>query len=257
MSYSPQYPRAFIALQITFARKIAEILEQPLTAVLIDYTLLRQIFYLRVSHKLANPLWDEFLHGLDTHDDPVEWAYQFHLRRANASPEQSSHQPQHFGCFSYAYPWHATPCLYLHFESRDRSGFGALSKRRMAARKAELADLFHHAKTSHPDAKTVRSNSWLYNIEAYCRLFPPDFLATAKPISHEPGFWTTWGQFIHRQGQLNELMAKQFLECLREQTTVEGCLRCFPYPRLTLVSPIQHFYEFYGVKARPNIRNKE
>lgn len=242
-----QYPKEFVALQVKFAYKIAEISNQPLADVLMDYTLLRQIFCLRVSRTIPNPLWDEFIHGLLKHPDPSEWAYQFHLRRMSELPEPRLREHDDFGCFSYNYPWREPRLLRLHFMNRDTSGQGALSRTRMRIRKTELTEMFRHIKVNHSDAKKVRGCSWLYNIEAYCRLFPPDYIKTARPVEHDLGFWTSWGQFIHRNGQLRESAAVQFSECLREQTTVDGCLGCFPYQRLNPICNIEVFYDFYGV----------
>ena len=157
----------------------------------------------------------------------------------------ASDERQFFGCFSYVYPWRNTHKLRLHFENRDTSEYGALSKDRMSIRKSELSAMFRHIQANHPDVETVRGGSWLYNIPAYLRLFPPDYIKTAKPVGYETSFWALWGQFVARKGSIRQPTAAQFLECLNKQKTVDGCLQCFPYQVLRPECSIETFYDFF------------
>ena len=68
-----QYAKEFLVLQVRFAQKIAEVSNQALADALIDYTILRTLFNLRVSHDIPNPLWDEFIDGFCTSDNPEDW----------------------------------------------------------------------------------------------------------------------------------------------------------------------------------------
>lgn len=117
----------------------------------------------------------------------------------------------------------------------------------MHVRIAELTDMFRHIKAHLPEVETVVGGSWLYNIDAYRRLFPTRFLETARTQPSEPGFWATWGQFLRGNGQLDEEKAESFLNCLEQQTTLDGCLCCFPLAILRLESPISVFYKYYGI----------
>ena len=241
-----QYAKDFLVLQVRFAQKIAEVSNQTLADVLIDYTILRTLFNLRVSHDISNPLWDTFIEGLCTSDIPEEWTYDFYLQRM-AVESAPSDERQFFGCFSYVYPWRNTRKLRLHFENRETRNHGALSKAGMALRKSELSAMFRHIQAKHPDVETVRGGSWLYNIPAYLRLFPPDYVKTAKPVGYETEFWALWGQFIARNGSVRQPAAAQFLDCLSKQKTVEGCLQCFPYQVLRPECSIETFYNFYSL----------
>lgn len=243
-----QYAQEFLTLQIRFAQKIAEVSHQALADVLIDYTMLRNLFNLRVSHDIPNPLWDEFIKGLGTSGNLEDWTYDFYLQRT-AVEQDLSDERQFFGCFSYVYPWRNTKKLRLHFENRETSEHGALSKARMTLRKSELSEIFRYIQANHPDVETVRGGSWLYNIPAYIRLFPSDYIKTAIPIGHEheTGFWALWGQFIGRNGSIRQPAATQFLECLSKQKTVEDCLQCFPFQVLRPECPIEKFYTFYNL----------
>lgn len=241
-----QYAKEFLTLQIKFAQKIAEVSNQALEDVLIDYTMLRNLFNLRVSHDISNPLWNAFVEGLCTSDNLEDWTYNFYLQRTAVEPDPSDER-QFFGCFSYVYPWRNTKKLRLHFENRETSEYGALSKARMTLRKSELSAMFQYIQVKHPDVETVRGGSWLYNIPAYMRLFPPDYVRTAKPVGYETDFWALWGQFIARKGSIRQPTTSQFLECLDEQKTIEDCLQCFPYQVLRPECSIEIFYKFYNL----------
>ena len=241
-----QYAKEFLILQVRFAQKIAEVSDQALENVLMDHTMLRNLFNLRVSHDISNPLWDEFIEGLCASDNPEDWTYNFYLQRMTVKSDISDER-RFFGCFSYVYPWRNTQKLRLHFENRETSEHGALSKERMALRKSELLAMFQYIQANHPDVETVRGGSWLYNIPAYVRLFPPDFVKTAKPVGYETTFWALWGQFVARKGSIRQPVAAQFLECLDKQRTIEACLQCFPYQVLRPECSIEKFYSFYNL----------
>ena len=239
-----QYAKEFLTLQVKFAQKIVEVSNQALADVLIDYTILRTLFDLRVSHDTPNPLWNEFIQGFCISDNPEDWTYKFYRQRMTVNPDVSDDR-RFFGCFSYVYPWRGTEKLRLHFENRETSDHGTLSKERMAIRKSELSVMFRYIQANHPDVETVRGGSWLYNIPAYLRLFPPDYVKTAKPVGYETTFWALWGQFVARHGSVRQPAAAQFLVCLKAQKTVEGCLQCFPYQVLRPECSIEIFYDFY------------
>ena len=56
----------------------------------------------------------------------------------------------------------------------------------MPIRKSELLEMFRHIQANHPDVETVRGGSWLYNIPAYLRLFPPNYVKTANQWAMKP-----------------------------------------------------------------------
>ncbi len=241
-----QYAKEFLILQVRFAQKIAEVSNQALKDVMIDYTMLRNLFNLRVSHDIPNPLWDEFIEGFCGSDNPEDWTYNFYLQQMTVKPDPSDER-KFFGCFSYVYPWRGTRKLRLHFENRETSAHGALSKARMICRKSELSAMFEYIQANHSDVETVRGGSWLYNIHAYLRLFPLDYVKTAASVGYETQFWALWGQFVARGGSIRQPAAAQFLECLKTQKTVVSCLQCFPYQVLRPECSIETFYDFYNL----------
>jgi hypothetical protein len=89
--------------------------------------------------------------------------------------------------------------------------------------------------------------SWLYHLEAYRRLFPPSYLATAHVIDPRFRHMPLWGQFLDRHGEVKEHMTRQFLERLERQSRVDGLAHCFPFQVLSVNASVLEFYDFYGI----------
>ena len=81
----------------------------------------------------------------------------------------------------------------------------------------------------------------------YRKLFPPAFLAIAKPGKQDYPGMTLWGQFVDRDGQVRQPQAVRFIECLERQITLEGLLGCFPLSLLYLEAPVEVFSPYYGI----------
>jgi hypothetical protein len=150
-----------------------------------------------------------------------------------------------FGCFSYARL--TDDRIRLHFQNAETDETSPLSIGRRDRRLAELAALFTHIKATRGSAARVVGASWLYNIEAYRRLFPAAYLSTAHPIARRFRHMPLWGQFVNRHGEIKVDLAREFRERLRRQTALDGLEQCFPYQVLSLEAAAGDFYEFYGV----------
>lgn len=111
----------------------------------------------------------------------------------------------------------------------------------------ELRALFEHAKRTEPQPLWVVGASWLYNLDAYRRLFPEPYLATAHPFPGRFQHMPLWGQFVDRHGDVRTDMARQFRERLEQQSTLDRLDRCFPLPVLRLEAPVEEFCDFYDV----------
>jgi len=100
----------------------------------------------------------------------------------------------------------------LHFSHQDRFGLGPLSSERIAVRLAELRAKFDHIHETLPEAQQVRGGSWLYNREAYTRLFPPSFGASAEVDQPHCQFRGLWGQLLRYNLASNEVLVETILE---------------------------------------------
>ncbi len=99
----------------------------------------------------------------------------------------------------------------------------------------------------HPDAIAVHGSSWLYNLEAYRRLFPMEFGLSVRTDTPHLIARSLWGQFLRFDGRLNEERAVVFLERLNRLEDEHQHAQCFPHQILLTQAPIDLFYDFYGV----------
>lgn len=237
------YSKEFITLQVQFATRLVEITNKSWGDVLAEHTVFRQLLNVSISREdHSDPQWQKFVSGFKTQSDTAAWAYEFYQK--HPAPAHESTQPR-FGCFTFAYPFRGTPVVRLHFENLTTQP--VLNRASMEIRKSELRDLFSYVRQHHPEAERVRGGSWLYHLDAYRRLFPEAFLESAERVGYETGFFALWGQFLRADGSVRDERTTRFLLCLKQQTTLDGCLSCFPYEVLRPECSIDIFYSFYNV----------
>lgn len=239
------YPPGFFHLQLTCARKITRLTQRPYQDTVLNMTALYRILGLDWSLDPQNSVWKDYLKGLHQIDIDADanWSYQCYLKRADQIP---SYDNQHWGCFGYEY-WSERRLIHLHFWNLDESGYGPLSHQRKEARLTDLRSMFTHIKQMHPDAIAVHGSSWLYNLEAYRRLFPIQFGLSARTDTPHLTARSLWGQFLRYDGKLNEERSEVFLDRLNRLGEEHEYAQCFPFQVLLTQAPIDLFYTFYGV----------
>jgi len=210
---------------------------------LLGYTNFYIRFGLGRDFDRAHPRWQEYLAGLRDADDGRDWTYRFYMKQPHglASPPVIAT----LGCFSYSRL--RDDRIRLHFENAQTDECSSLGSSRRSQRLADLTALFAHVKRAERGSPSVVGASWLYNLEAYRRLFPKAYLATARVLHDRFRHMPLWGQFANRHGEVKEEMARQLLDRLGRQSSLEGLDRCFPLQVLTVEAPVQEFYAFYGV----------
>jgi hypothetical protein len=236
------YAKAFFDLQLQFAETIAALSGLPLARVLLEYTNLYIRFGLGRAFDSSHPTWREYVAGLDT-NDRGEWTYRFYLTRSEGDGAPTVVAT--FGCFSYSRL--NGDRIRLHFQNAETDGHAPLGSKRLDGRLAELAALFGHVKRTLRPPLQVVGASWLYNLEAYRRLFPVSYLASARVISGRFQHMPLWGQFLDRHGEIKESARRQFLERLERQASTDGLDECFPLQVLAVQASGRDFYELYGV----------
>ena len=237
------YPKEFFDISLYFAKKVADISWQSFATALLHYTNLYIRFGLGRDFNSAHPIWQEYLTGLYQADDQGEWTYHFYLQQPVACPSISFDWP--FGCFSYTIL--DSNRVRLHFHNNESAEHSPLSRNRMEQRIAELTAMFAHLKGKLGSSAVIIGASWLYNLQAYRRMFPPAYLATAEASENDFAYLPLWGQFIDHRGQIKERLIQEFLERLGRQQQLEGISQCFPFQVLHLESTIREFCAFYGV----------
>ncbi len=237
------YAKAFFDLQLQFADKVTALSGLPLARALLEYTNLYARFGLGRDFDPAHPTWREYLAGLQDTNDIREWTYRFY----SARPEALAAPPTvaTFGCFSYAQL--SGDRIRLHFQNAETDGHSPLAIDRLGQRLADLAALFKRVKRTVRQPLQVVGASWLYNLDAYRRLFPVSYLATAHVIGHRFQRMPLWGQFLDRHGQIKESLTRYFLERLERQSSLDSLDQCFPFQVLSVKASVLEFYDFYGI----------
>jgi hypothetical protein len=237
------YAKSFFNLQLQFAQRVAALSGLSLTQVLLENTNLYARFGLGRDFDPAHPTWQEYLAGRKDTNDTLEWTYRFYRARPEATVAPGVVAT--CGCFSYA-PLSGDR-IRLHFVNAETDGHSPLALDRLGHRRADLAALFEHVKRTLPAAPRVVGASWLYNLDAYRRLFPPAYLATAHAIARRFQHMPLWGQFLDRRGEIKGRMTRQFLERLDRQSSLDILDQCFPFQVLALEAPAPDFYAFYKI----------
>lgn len=242
---SSVYSKPFFELQLALARKIADLLQQPLEQAVLQRTAFYRILGLDWSLDPTNPIWQSYVQGLQGRPADIDYTYQFYLQRLDKIPTFAAQE--HWGCFAYDYNT-AAKRMHFHFGDQDTSPYSALSHQRINARKSELQAMFTIIQRRHPDAELVIGGSWLYNWDAYKRLFPPIYgQSTYEDKVVALIGRNIWGQFLRRNGQVHRETMELFLQRVSQLERTEDYPQCFPYPSLHTQAPIQAFYTFYGI----------
>ncbi len=236
------FSRDFFDLNLRFARKVATTGGMSFEDALLNYTHCYVRFTAARDFASDNPVWRAFVDGLRAAEDALDWTYAYY-RELQAHAPSRLQGPQ-FGCFSYN-RWQGG-LIRLHFHNEEIGDEHPLSLERMPQRLAELRALFTHVREQAPDAPAVHGGTWLYNLKAYRRLFPPEYLASAVQGEGDYGFMALWGQFLDRRGEVRPGPAAQFLERLNRAETLEQALDSFPLKALYVEADVAVFHAFYG-----------
>jgi hypothetical protein len=215
---------------------------QPLAAAMTRHTNLVRRLLLETP-----PAWADYTARIAALPD-VEARLAHTLEVFLAAPAEGPRPGQtSFGCFAHEPP-DAAGAVRIHFNARDdtlRDATGPLARHKVGARKAELAAMVASVRQRFPEATTVRGGSWLYNLEAYCRLFPPAFLESrASPGTWQLGGTSTWGQLLDHTERVRPDVRASFV--LRLATLDPAApWEAFPLRALVTRAPLDVFLDFY------------
>jgi hypothetical protein len=236
--------RGFFEVQLLFAERLAERTPLAIADACLRFTNLHRRFGLgRATQGAPRPEWTRYAAGLEccaSSGDRLDWTVAFFV---DAPPEPVSDLV--FGCFKYDPP-NPEGILRIHFSNRDSAdSVGPLDRRKLDARLADLRAMFGHIQAHHPDARSVMGASWLYNLDAYCRLFPPEYVASRfAPSRLRLDGTSSWGQLLDFRGAVKPAVRQALLDNLRD-LDLAAPWRAFPLRALGAVSGIEHFYRRY------------
>ena len=193
--------------------------------------------------------WDAYAERLEALTDIGEQVALTQTVFVAAPPEVTPLPGQAaFGCFARE-PVNDAGEVKIHFYNRDTDDAGGpLATPKRPTREAELTALARHVREVDPAALRLKGRSWLYNLEAYRRLFPPDYVASrtaaAEPI-HLSGT-SSWGQLIDAREAIRPDVRDAFLANFARLDPAAPW-RIFPHPVLEVSAPMESFYRHFGV----------
>ena len=235
--------RGYFEVQLRFAEILAARTSRGLSDTCLEFTNLHRRFGLgRTEAGVPSPGWARYAAGLEGPEPGrLDWTVTFF---AESAPEVSD--TERFGCFSYELQ-DAGEVVRIHFSNRDsEDGVGPLARAKIERRRSELGQMFRHVRAHHPAARTVRGGSWLYNLEAYRRLFPPDYGASAfEPARVRLDGTSSWGQLLDFREAVKPAVRQVLLDNMAGGD-VAAPWRAFPMRALGAQASIELFHRFYG-----------
>lgn len=241
--------RGYFGVQLMLAERIAALSPSDLGEAALRCTNLHRRFGLGRPEHGAAPAWSDYAGRLEQSGSATErldWTIEFFV----GAPEETAPAGHvHFGCFACEPP-DADGAVKIHFNNRDtEGGLGPLASAKAGARMAELDRLTAHVRAAWPHARKIKGGSWLYNLEAYRRLFPPAYAASRRrPEAVRLTGSSSWGQFLDWRGAVKPDLAQAFAANL-DRLDPAAPWRAFPLPALTAEAPVDAFIEFYEAQA--------
>lgn len=239
------YPIEYLTIQLDFARRAAELTGVGLYSALRNQTSYVRMANLKHSTPNTHPLMLRVQSILPTsrNEYPLDKLYQLYTEYAKRPfPKEDRLKNGHF---QLSLPDNEGLC-HIHFESK--TGPRPLHSDNLDQRRQELIQLFQILKDS-KHAKVVKNIggfSWLYNLKAYCSLFPPDYVASGREKAWYESL-ARWGQFLNNNYTMRENITKEFKQNVRDAQTVDDLKTSFRFSVLETRAPVELFYNFYGI----------
>ncbi len=240
--------RDYFDIQLRFAEAVSQAAGLPLAQTLLECTDFHRRFGLgQPPENWVKAQWQRYSERLLTLNAPVQrlaWTQEFF---AQSSAGRASAKYHRFGCFSFELP-DASGNVRIHFTNRETSGVRPLSYSQTEVRRQELGAMFAHIQQTHPHAREIHGASWLYNLEAYRRLFPPAYGDSREVLTGITRFRGTssWGQFLDYRERVKPALRDEFLANLNT-INADHLWRTFPLPKCGAHASIELFYDFYDV----------
>jgi len=241
------YPYEYFDAQVQFAKRWSVVADDSFSAMLLRKTSL----YRTISGQIPGPEgvsknWTTLTNGVDDNDPSMiaSRLYDAFLRQ----PRSRYTAPDHDGAFGYDY-YPNDHLVKIHF-TNPRRGESPFSADNMPQRQNEFKHLLEHIQDVHPDADKVVSASWIRSTKSYQSLFPPD-LNTPKSLMSTDMFLggdSVWGQFMDRNGNINQRVYDQFITAIQDAKSPEDLIAAFPYKVLRVEDSIEKYYRYYNVE---------
>jgi hypothetical protein len=245
------------ALRIEFAKRMSEETKEPLWLCMRRYTDMYDLLGLSgPEHRISDDtrkrrqLYEWRVEHAQSDDEAYrasEELYQASLPNADTFTEQ-------WHPFKYTYD-RVSGTVFTHFIGALNPLFyeddkSALSSARLHESRQKVKEMFTTIREEYPDAEYVEGCSWLYNLEAYRRLYPEAYIRSAqlwKPHDRQVSTPMIWAQFYSKDGGVAAKRAAQFRENM-QQLDPEHPEDVFPYQPIVAGCDIREFYREYGIE---------
>ncbi len=237
--------RPYVEVQLALAATMAERAGRPFADACLEFTNLhRRLGFGRPTAGGPAPAWLDFAAGLQQRAADAAERLDWTLAVFRETEPEAPTYPR-FGCFSFDPP-DAQGQVRIHFGNRDSAdGLSPLHASKAQRRIADLRAMFAHLRAHHPDARSVKGGSWLYNLDAYCRLFPPEYVAArVVPDAVRLDGTSTWGQLLDFCSAVKPAVRQTVLANLDRLDPAAPWL-AFPLRALHTTADIEHFHRFY------------
>jgi len=231
----------YFSLQLKLAARYSIAADVPFCAAIEHCTNLRR--RLNLWGPAGASRWTAFLAEVRRLGQDDAAALSLCIAWHEARPHQETSRS--FGCFSFDPP-DSAGTLRLHFMPSEGTQTSPLASPNVDARVRELRALFLHVRRTEGTAACVRGISWLYNLEAYRRLFPPSYSASVRtpwfPL-HLNGS-STWGQVLNWRQEVKPTVRDAVLARLPTMKR-DAPWEVFPCKALVATGRIDAFYELF------------
>ena len=239
----------YFEAQLRLARRMAELTGSDVGEAVFRHTNLCRRLGLGIPLKAPpTEIWRAYARGIEaTRDLPEQIALTQQTFAAHPEEAAPPFGQVLFGCFAHELP-DADGRVKIHFYNRDTDEAGGpLASGKAGRRKDELAAMVRHIRQTHPEATAVCGGSWLYNLEAYRRLFPPDYAASRNlPATVRMTGTSTWGQLIDSRNDIRPDVRDAMVANLDRLDPGAPWL-AFPFRALSTWAPLERFEAFYGL----------
>lgn len=240
------YPLEFFQLQADFALHLSQKHKLSLQEALFRNT----AFYVRIiGHSDENlpdpmhPQWQKLIASMPADTGKIaDYFYDEYLKNESQKKHESKQITSHTEACFHVYYHQKSNRYELHLDNNDPEG--VLAHTRIAARKAELQNIYTEIVTKHGDDPILYVRTWLLNVNAFNRLFPNSFSQKAILWDSDNKTYdnTHWGQFLDRHMGFRSDLAMEFREKWQKETHTEFNLY-FPLPAKYSELPVSKLIE--------------
>lgn len=243
------YPIGYFDPQVRFAQKWAILTGEGFDKVLLHKTALyRRLFGAKAPQDSLPQEWVAILQGNDA-NTPSDCITGKLFEHYSHIPDSRYTPPEHPRAIGYDY-YPDRRVVKIHFNNPKR-GTSPFSAENMLRLRSEFKEMLDEIRTTHPEAETLVSASWVRSTKGYRSLSPPDIAEQVSLMSTDMAFGgdSVWGQFLDKFGQTNQRTYRQFVVSVQAARSLDELLAAFPYQVLKAEDPIVKYYRYYGIET--------